>query len=183
MTFKYSKDNIDNLFKFFNETNVIASNKKKILRYDESNSKYKIYNCFIRNITYIILFTIIFILFYLYHTKINDHGLFVKIWDFVMIMYICILIFDTILKIIAYNKFKKSSFEGTITINNEGILDEDSKIKFLYKWDFIDYIIIGKYSINIILKDTKIYLRNPLNDKMIKQIKNINKNIKIIDLR
>ena len=55
MKYNYSKKDINNIYKFINETNLIATSRKKILSCNDNNGKFKLYDSIIRLIIYNIL--------------------------------------------------------------------------------------------------------------------------------
>lgn len=60
---------------------------------------------------------------------------------------------------------KKSEFIGVLTIDKNGIVDEDSFAKICYKWENVSYMISGKYSFNIFFSNNNGYLRLPIDLK------------------
>ena len=54
---------------------------------------------------------------------------------------------------------------GELTINKEGIMDDDGNINITCKWENVSYILIGELSINVILNNSSYYLRLPIDIK------------------
>lgn len=190
MKYNYSKKDINNIYKFINETNLIATSRKKILSCNDNNGKFKLYDSIIRLIIYNILFILMCLLLdYIHFSKdrvdnVIGNILFISLNIFTIVM-IIICSFSAIYLYLYYVKFKKtsSSYSGTIIVNEEGITDKDNDKELLFKWKSIDFIVIANYSICILLNDTKLYLRLPLKEKLIDSIKKVNNKVKIIDLR
>lgn len=175
MEIKYTKP--INLFKFLEDSYFIVNNKKKILK----NKKYPFYNSIKREMLPFVGY--ILLLFICLWMQRYERILFFEVMSYIIGIFIGLMTILYLNLICSYYKIKKRNLSGVLTIDESGITDEDEKIKFTYKWDSITYVIIGKYSINILLKDTAFYLRLPINiEKTL--IKEINKyaKIEIIDL-
>jgi len=174
MKIKY--DEPENLFKFYNETVEIGQKRKKI----EKNGNANIVNQIVKYSLMIILFGLYNVIFI--YLKSNDIiGYILKALSIFFFIY---YIFYLITFIVNYIKFKKNSIKGTITINENSFIDEDEKYKFEIRLDEISSVIIGKYSINIIISNSVLYFRIPITykDKILNAITKYKSDIKIINL-
>lgn len=166
----------DNLFKFYNETIEIGQKRKKI----EKNGTISIFNQLVKYSLYALIYgTCIAVLMSL---KRNDILYYIIIA--VSIFFLGASIVYIISFITNYKAFKKNGIKGTITINEKSIIDKDKKYKLEISLDEISSIIIGKYSVNIFLISSKIYLRVPIiyEDKIIDTIKKYKEDIRVIKL-
>ena len=166
----------DNLFKFYNETVEIGQKRKKIEKYGNVS----IFNQLVKYSLYALLFgTCIIVLMNLKRNDILYYMIIAVSIFFLGCSLVYIIIF-----IINYNTFKKNGIKGTITINEKNIIDKDEKYKLEISLDKISSIIIGKYSINIFLLNSNIYLRIPIiyGDKIVNEVKKYREDIRVIQL-
>lgn len=166
----------DNLFKFYNETVEIGQKRKKIEKYGNIS----IYNQIVKYSLYALLFGSCIII--LMNLKRNDILYYMIIA--VSIFYLGYSIIYIINFIMNYKAFKKNGIKGTITINEKSIIDKDEKYKLEINLNEISSIIIGKYSVNIFLLNSKIYLRLPIVyvDQIVDSIKKHKDDIRLIKL-
>ena len=174
MKIKYNTP--ENLLKFYNESVEIEQKKKKI----EKQGRVIIINQLIRYPLLTLLFGLDIIIFI--NLKRNDILFYVL--NAVIIFYFITLLIYTITFIKNYIVLKKQGINGTLTINKENIIDEDEKFKIELSLKEISSIVVGKYSINILFSNSKIYLRLPIihKDEIIDTIKKHKNDIQIINL-
>ena len=157
MKIKYS--NPDNLFDYIYESNNIAVNNKKIYK----TKRYSNNNSFKKNLWTFIGYLILFIIEVVFYIK--TKVLFVLVLSIVFGIIVFILVISIIAFIYFYYKTKNSVLSGELTINKEGIMDDDGNINITCKWENVSYILIGELSINVILNNSSYYLRLPIDIK------------------
>ena len=175
MKIKYCKP--DNLFKFLEDSYFVMTNKKRLLK----KEKPIFFNSFKR---YLIVYVAFIILSFFWLLEcLNTNHIFCKIMFGINFCYLLLLIFNHGLFFYTYFKTKKKELSGTITLDEDGIADEDKESKCVFKWNFISSVIVSNYSINIFLNNKNIYLRLPISIKK-DVLKNIKKysDIQILDL-
>lgn len=175
MKIKYEKP--INLVEFVHESIYIAGNKKRIF----DNKKYPKYNSFKKELLTCIGYFLLLILGILFYLKTGEVIAKILCYVFGIVILIMLYFLNYFRKI--YLITKKSEFVGVLTIDKNGIVDEDNFAKFSYKWENISYIIMGKYSFNIFFNNNSGYLRLPVNlkDDLVSTIKRYS-NVEIIDL-
>lgn len=175
MKIKYSTPK--ELFKFIEDSYFIVAYKKKILK----NKKYPFFNNIKRSFISFLGYIMLTIIFETFRNITGDNDLKVV----VSIMFICVALsgINILNFLFRYNKIKNKSINGILTIDEEGISDEDEESKLDIKWKVVTFVIVGKYSVNILLENSEFYLRLPIAVKE-KVIKGITKysDIEIIDL-
>lgn len=157
MKIKYDKP--INLIEFVNESNYIAGNKKRIFE----KRKYPKYSSFKKDLLTCIGYILLLILGILFYLKTGEVVAKILCYVFGIIILIMLYSFYYLRKI--YLITKKSEFTGVLTIDKNGIVDEDSFAKFCYKWENVSYMISGKHSFNIFFSKNNGYLRLPIDLK------------------
>lgn len=175
MKIKYNKP--DNLFKFIEESYFIVGYKKKILK----NKKYPFYNSIKRNLISFVGYILLLITMILFYLKTG--AVFGKIMIYIITFCVFVIGFSFFNFACIYFKTKNKDINGVVIIDEEGITDEDNDTKVLVKWNCISCVIIGKWAINIFVKEQNGYFRLPVDIKK-KLVDGIMKysNIEIIDL-
>ena len=154
---KYNKPN--DLFDYMYESNNIASNKNKIYQ----TKKYSNNNSFKKNVWTFIGYLILFIMEIIFYIK--TKVLFALVLSIIFGIIVLILGVSIIAFIYFYYKTKNSILSGELTINKDGIIDDDGNINIMCKWENVSYILIGELSINVILNNSSYYLRLPIDIK------------------
>lgn len=177
MTIEY---NIEKDFKkIYNEVFEIINNKKQI----KSNKKIKSNNFTKSNTKKIVIWLIITALISgTLKNYINTNEI-INIIDILMLIVIYPYIYNQILFNKNLNNIKPSK-TNKIIINKNKITDVSNDIEITIDINKITHIIIGKYSINVLIESNSFHLFFPIEIKseFIKIVEKINKNIKIIEL-
>ena len=163
-------------FSIYNEARGIAMNKKRILKLKRNVHINYIGLVFI---TFIVIFILCMIII-LQHNSIFlvSYGLFILILDIMSLFMALVRIYGN------YFYRKKDKFRADIIIDKRGITDLSSfkDIEILFLWNRVEGVVIGEYSVVILLRK-HIYLYFDINDnkKIIDGIKKYNKDILIIE--
>lgn len=175
MKIKYNTPS--DMFKFIEDSYFIVAYKKKILK----NKKYPFHNSIKRNLISFVGYILLLITMILFYVKTG--AVFGKIMIYIITFCILALGFAFFNLAYTYFKTKNKDINGVVIIDKEGITDEDNDTKVLVKWEHISCMIIGKWAINIFVKNRNIYFRLPVDIKK-KLVDGIMKysDIEIIDL-
>ena len=177
MTLEYNlKDNINNIY---NEVFEIVLKKKKILL----NKKVKVGN-FTKNSTIGILSILVIGSIISVLLKMNNIPTeIINVFDF----FVIIIAFASVYNRIIFKKnlefYKKTSI-NKIIIDKYKLTDISNGIELKVDIEKITHIIVGKYSVNVIVGENAFHLFFPIEikTKIIDAIKKYNKNIEIIEL-
>ena len=179
MEIEYNYQN--NLNNIYNEVFNISIKQKKILL----NPNIKIGNFTNSNIIKIITILVISSLISVILERNNISPEIIKYWDIIIILLLFGLyynqtIFNKNLKIIKQNN--KSS---KIIIDENQIYDISNGVEIRFYIEKITHIIVGKYSVNVLIETNPLFLFFPIEikDKIINTLKKYNKDIKIIELK
>ena len=173
---KIDTDLSNNFFNIYNEARGIAKYKKKILDIGMNVSISYINKMFINFIVIFILCIIILL---------QHYSMFLVNYAYIIIILDMAFFLVSFLRILLnYIYRKKDKFISTVLLNKRGIVDMSSfkDTEILFKWNRVEGIVVGYYSV-VILLDGNIYLYFNKKDKkkIIEGVKKFKKNILVIE--
>ena len=162
----------ENLFKICNEYSGIDQLKKTLLK----KGKLIPYTRFILMQLILVLFVTTILTITLHKTNVDI------IVDCTLLMLFFVFLQVTILALI-YFRFKREPLNGTLIIDEYGILDENDKTRSGVAWNQIEAVVESNYAIYIVTKRSNMYVYNKeIFKSMIKEIKYYKRGIKLINI-
>ena len=178
MEIEYNYQN--NLNNIYNEVFNISIKQKKILL----NPNIKIGNFTKNNILKIITILVIGSLISIILEMNNISHEIIKYWDIIIILLSFCLYYNQII----FNKNlkikKEDNKSSKLIIDENQISDVSNGIEIKFDINKITHIIVGKYSVNVLIESNPLFLFFPIEikDKIINTLKKYKKDIKIIEL-
>lgn len=162
----------ENLFKICNEYSGIDQFKKTLLK----KGKLIPYTRFILMQLILVLFVTTILTITLHKTNVDI------IVDCTLLMLFFVFLQVTTLALI-YFRFKREPLNGTLIIDEYGILDENDKTRSGVAWNQIEAVVESNYAIYIVTKRSNMYVYNKeIFKSMIKEIKYYKRGIKLINI-
>lgn len=162
----------ENIFKVCNEYAGIDQFKRTMLK----KGKIITYTNFLLGQLILVLFVTILLLIPFYKTHMEI------VVDCTILMLFFVFLQAAILCII-YLKFKKGSLNGTLIIDDYGILDETEFTRHGVAWSEIEAVVQSKYAVYILTKRNTIFVYNTeIVKSMIKEMKYHKRGIKLINI-
>lgn len=109
----------------------------------------------------------------------------VMVWVILLIVFSIILIALIFILVKQFKGILNLDHSGVVQVDKEGLLDYSKTSKAFWKWDMIDYAVIGDYSVTFVLKHYPYIfaLSVAFEKELFKEIKKYNKDLIIFDKR